>query len=281
MSETENERRISRRPDPGNLRFSDIVAAGDVRLPDFYRLYAGIFTLEEERESLDGFARVLSFNDERAVQAEFGPLREQITIATDPASGRIIGAANYALYTFGEPEHGGGFAASSQLNFLCIDPDFRGFGIGGLLLADLYAKLEAFAHEHGAQAGAHTFVTCEQNNPTRMSAQQLADDLAAAGIDPYDRMRWWRRRGFRRLQFDYCQPALGAGQEPCRYIDFYVRFEGRDSETDAAIPGSVLLEHLRRFFYVSVGKFEQDMSREPNWLRQKKQLLAIPYVGVD
>jgi len=160
-------------------------------------------------------------------------------------------------------------------------PDFRGFGIGGLLLADLYAKLEAFAHEHGAQAGAHTFVTCEQNNPTRMSAQQLADDLAAAGIDPYDRMRWWRRRGFRRLQFDYCQPALGAGQEPCRYIDFYVRFEGRDSETDAAIPGSVLLEHLRRFFYVSVGKFEQDMSREPNWLRQKKQLLAIPYVGVD
>src|SRR6185436_11277068 len=127
-----------------------------------------------------------------------------------------------------------------------------------------------YAAEH--KRAATGFVTCEQNNPARMSAAQLDADMAAALIDPYERMRWWRSRGFAKLAFDYCQPALNPGQEPCRYIDFFVRFVGDQPSRRRALPAPLLAEHLRRYFFVSVGKFEQDMRRDPTWVGQRDAL---------
>src|SRR5262249_10847017 len=139
------------------------------------------------------------------------------------------------------------------------------------------AKLDRYAREHQA-AGAPSFVTCEQNNPDRMTHEQLDEDLKAALIDPRERMAWWRRRGYRKLGFDYCQPPLSPDHEACTYIDYFVRFSG--SETHDSLPAGVLLEHLRRFFYVSVGKFERDMDEEPNWMRQRDQLAKAREVKV-
>lgn len=271
---------VSRRA--ADVAISDIVEADDVRLPAFYDLYAGIFTLEEEREPIEGFAKVLRFNHEVSVQAQFGPLREMVTIATEPSTGRIIGGANHVLYAYGETlAKTSGYVASAQLNFLCVDPGFRGLGIAGRLLSELYRKLDLFAQEHGYPEGSPAFVTCEQNNPARMTPEQLEDDLRAAGMDPYERRLWWRKRGYRQLLFDYCQPALSPEHEPCRYIDYFVRTQGATASEPDNLPSSVLREHLRRFFFVSVGKFEVDMSREPNWLHQQATLEAVEAIGID
>ncbi len=259
------------------LKLSDITLGNDERLEPFYELYSAVFTLEEEREPIEGFRTVLDLNADPRVIKEFGPLREQVTVAQDP-SGRVVGAANYILFAHDEAEaRKFGYAVSAQLNFLCVDQDRRGAGIAQLLLDDLYRKVDLYAAEQ--RRPAKGFITCEQNNPARMTREQLDDDMAAALIDPYERMRWWRSRGFAKLAFDYCQPALNPGQEPCRYIDFFVRFTGTNAKH--SLPAPLLIEHLRRYFFVSVGKFEQDMERDPTWLSQRNALAALSEVAVE
>ncbi|HTW33737.1 MAG TPA: hypothetical protein VMD53_03890, partial [Rhizomicrobium sp.] len=65
----------------------DISSPTAKTLKGFYALYSRVFTLEEEREPIEGFERVLSLNEDSETQTSFGPLREQITAAIDPASG--------------------------------------------------------------------------------------------------------------------------------------------------------------------------------------------------
>lgn len=260
------------------LKLGDITTGDDKRIEAFYALYSTVFTLEEEREPIEGFRAVLDLNSDGRVAKDFAPLREQVTVAQDP-SGRIVGAANYILYAHSPNAVSQyGFGVSAQLNFLCVDRNYRGAGIAQHLLEDLYRKVGQFAAEHGRPGSG--FITCEQNNPARMTAEQLKEDMAGALIDPYERMRWWRARGFARLAFDYCQPALNPGQEPCRYIDFFVRFVG-DTGALQALPTPLLIEHLRRYIFVSIGKFERDMSQDPTWVHQREVLAALSEVAIE
>lgn len=114
-----------------------------------------------------------------------------------------------------------------------------------------------------------------------MTPRQLADDVEAALIDPYERLSWWQKRGYRRLAFDYCQPPLSARQEPCDYIDYFVRVLDLQCDVPHALPASVLLEHMRRFFFVSVGKCERDMNSDPNWIRQRNMLQNAKEISIE
>jgi hypothetical protein len=117
-----------------------------------------------------------------------------------------------------------------------------------------------------------TFVTIEQNNPARMTPEQRRADLEAAGIEPDRRLRWWANKGYRRLDFPYQQPPLSPDVEACAYLDYYARVPGDPDRRLRSLPADILAEHLRRFFFVSVGKFAGDMGSNPEWLRQKDYL---------
>lgn len=260
------------------LALIDITRPDDPRLPEFYALYGKVFTLPEEREPIEGFQTVLRLTAEPHIARDFGPISERITVALDPATGKIAGATNYVFYGYGNAWKKYGIAASCQLNFICVDQTLRAQGIAALLLRDLDDKLAAFARENVRDAAGDLFITCEQNNPRAMTAQQLAADLEASGMDPYDRLAWWLRRGYRKLDFAYHQPPLNPGQEPCTYLDYYVRFA--DGTAPASLPAPILAEHLRRFFFVSVGKLEIDMNANPEWIAQRDALAARTVIAI-
>ncbi|HET9395619.1 MAG TPA: hypothetical protein VFO36_06145, partial [Nitrospiraceae bacterium] len=142
----------------------------------------------------------------------------------------------------------------------------------GRLLAHLDERMRGFIAARAPHAAKAFFVTCEQNDPSRMSADQLEDDLKAAGIAPATRLAWWRKRGYRRLDFRYEQPPLHPDADPCTYLDYYARLSDGEPSANDSIGSAVLIEHLRRFFFVSVGKFAFDMNKNPQWLRQKREL---------
>jgi GNAT superfamily N-acetyltransferase len=252
----------------------------DARLKEFYRLYEAIFTLADERESFEGFEKVLGFNEDATIQRDFGPLREIIFALRDPNDGTYVGAANFALYAYPGAQYHFPFDASCQLNFLLVREDLRGVGIATELLRMAEATTAEFGEQHCGSSRA--FMTCEQNNPIKMTAEQTAADAAAALIDPLDRMAWWRRRGFRRLEMPYVQPPLDASLEACTYLDYYVRFQGDLGIMPETIPSSVLLEHLRRFFTVSVAKFAVDIQQDASWrsmasfLAKQSQIAITP-----
>jgi GNAT superfamily N-acetyltransferase len=260
----------------------DISETDDPRLSTAYDLYARIFVLEEEREPLDAFRKILGFNWDRAVQEAFGPLFEQIAVAYEPATGAAIGLANYILYAYPGQDHSpGSFNGSCQFNFLAVDPEHRGKGVAGLLLDHIDRQLRSFILSETGSAAPHAFITIEQNNPARMTEAQRRADLEAAGIDPERRLGWWARQGYRRLDFPYQQPPLSADVAACRYLDYFARIPGDAGQQAAGIPAPALAEHLRRFFFVSVGKFDGDMAANPEWLMQQAYLASrseIPFI---
>lgn len=252
------------------MNIIDISEPDDSRLPTVYDLYARVFVLEEEREPLDGFRTILGFNRDPAVQADFGPLREQIAVALEPSTGAAIGLANFVLYAYPEAERAPGrFDGSCHLNFLCVDEHHRGKGVAGRLLQHVDERLHAFLTAETRSPEPAAFITIEQNNPARMTPEQQRADLEAAGIDPERRSRWWAALGYRQLDFPYRQPPLGADVEACTYLDFYARVPGAPDMQVPGLPADRLAEHLRRFFFVSVGKFAGDMGANPEWLAQK------------
>ncbi len=267
------------RADPlSGLELYDITRPDDPRLEEFYALYGKVFTLPEEREPIDGFRTVLRLTADPGIARDFGPISERITVAVDPATGKVAGATNYVFYGYGDAWKEYGFAASCQLNFICVDQDRRARGIAALLLRDLEEKLAAFAQDTVPGSPGNLFITCEQNNPRAMTAEQLTTDLQASGMDPYDRLAWWVRRGYRKLDFAYRQPPLNPGQAPCDYLDYHVRFP--DGATPATLPAAILAEHLRRFFFVSVGKQEIDMNANREWIAQRDHLAARDTVAM-
>lgn len=260
------------------LDLIDITQPDDPRLPAFYQLYGKVFTLPEEREPIEGFQTVLHLTADPAIARDFGPISERITIALDSTSGNVVGATNYIFYGYGDAWRKYGFAASCQLNFICVDQEQRARGTAALLLRDLDEKLAAFSRANVRDVTGDLFITCEQNNPRRMTEAQLAADSQASGIDPYDRLAWWVRRGYRRLDFAYRQPPLNPGQEPCDYLDYYVRFP--NGEAPLSLPAPILAEHLRRFFFVSVGKLQIDMNANREWTMQRDDLAARRVIAV-
>lgn len=261
-----------------DLALIDITHPGDPRLDEFYRLYGKVFTLPEEREPIEGFQTVLRLTADPAIVRDFGPISERITLAIDPATGEVAGATNYVFYGYGSDWKKFGIAASCQLNFICVDQNRRAQGIAARLLRDLDEKLAIFARDNVRDAAGDLFITCEQNNPRRMTLEQLASDMEASGIDPYDRLAWWVRRGYRRLDFAYRQPPLNPGQAACDYLDYYVRFPNGDAPL--SLPAPILAEHLRRFFFVSVGKLQIDMSANPQWSAQRDDLAVRRVIAI-
>jgi GNAT superfamily N-acetyltransferase len=246
-----------------SLQLHTIDTPADPLLPAFYDLYAQVFTLPDEREPIEGFASVLVFNDDAAVQRVYGPFREPILVARDPRSGEIVAAGNFTLYAY--PGSVYAFDASCQIHFLMVREDMRGLGIGSYLISEVEKAIAAFAQRHCGLDRPRAFMTCEQNNPVRMTRDEILADARAALIHPYTRMNWWRQRGFRRLDFEYMQPPLSPEHTPCTYLDYYARPSNATPETISSVPSDVLMEHLRRFFFVSVGKLAFDMNNNQQW----------------
>lgn len=250
-------------------------------LQPFYALYERCFPLEEEREPLEGFKTVLTFNADDNVQGLYGPIQEFVLVVRAPGSDTCVAAANFAVLSYPEPQRApGAFDGSCQLNFLCVEPNLRAIGLGQFVLGEIDHIVRRTLVDRTGQAVPRYFTTTEQNNPLRMSGEQIEKDAAAALIDPYDRLRWWARRGYRKLDFSYVQPPLSIAHEPCLYIDYYVRFSTEADAVSATLDAAVLLEHLRRFFFVSVGKFEIDMARNPQWISQRAALERVDTVAV-
>ena len=245
------------------LLLQTIDTPSDPQLPAFYDLYKQVFTLADEREPLEGFTAVLALNEDGPAQREFGPFHELMLVARDPRSLEIVAAVNFTLYAY--PDRAYAFDASCQMHFLMVREDMRGLGIGNSLIGEVEKAITAFVRTHGGLACPRAFMTCEQNNPALMTRDEILADARAALIHPYARMDWWRERGFRRLDFRYMQPPLSPDHAPCTYLDYYARPSNATSETITSIPSDVLIEHLRRFFFISVGKLAFDMNANPQW----------------
>ncbi|RMI09184.1 GNAT family N-acetyltransferase [Cellulomonas triticagri] len=98
---------------------------------------------------------------------------------------------------------GGWFAGGRVLllEYLAVDAEARGLGLGARLLGDLLPRWAA-----AAPGGPGALVLAEVDDPRAWSAD-------AAQGDPVARLRFYARYGARLLPFPYTQPALRPGAD--------------------------------------------------------------------
>jgi GNAT superfamily N-acetyltransferase len=149
-------------------------------------LYVGEFPDPNERESFENLEAYLLARD--VAGAEY-----HIVLAIEddrPIAGAIT---DYFVAS-----------RSGVVEFIVVAPDQRDRGLGSYLLRDAEERLHADAARRGVELG---FVVAEINDPFRPG--DTPDN-----VDPFERARWWGRRGYHRLDFPYVQPALSSEQAP-------------------------------------------------------------------
>lgn len=196
---------------------------------ELYSIYRSVFPDENEAEDMDGIRASLALVGNGVLVSRYGRF-EEFWIA-DGEEGGFRGAANYTSFEI--PSLG---IVTAHINYLFTAGTERLRGIGSALL------------EKVKELSGAAYIFCEQNDPDFMTEEEIAEDFAAAGISMQERIRWWSRRGFGRLDMRYIQPPLSPGKEPAEGMSLNVW------PSSGSVPSKVVEEHLRRFFYISVLK---------------------------
>lgn len=90
------------------------------------------------------------------------------------------------------------------IEFLVVQPRQRRRGLGAALARHVEERMASAAEARGRSL---ELVMAEMNDP--FGHGRIADNL-----DPFGRLRFWHRLGYRRTEFPYVQPALSAEQAP-------------------------------------------------------------------
>jgi len=216
-------------------------------LADFFSGYDRAFVLPNEKEMLEGFEECLGLNlgaSYARLSGEYGAYCEVVFTVHASGDGSRRGGGNFIAYPVGAEAR----TVAMNLNYVFVDREFRGAGVMRRILAGLPMIVSQFLRPAAPADIAH-LIFFEQNDPLRVSPEDYALDSRHAGLDQVDRLVIWDRMGARLLDFDYVQPALSDDQAPDDTL-LYSVIGARGKGLDAC----VLLEHLRRFFGISVLK---------------------------
>ena len=216
-------------------------------LADFFSGYDRAFVLPNEKEMLDGFEECLGLNlgaSYERLSGEYGPYCEVVFTIRASGEGSRCGGGNFIAYPVGRDAR----TVAMNLNYVFVEREFRGAGLMRRMLAGLPQIVSRFLRPV-APADIAYLIFFEQNDPLRVSPDDYELDSRHAGLDQVDRLVIWDRVGARLLDFEYVQPALSEDQAPDDTL-LYSVIGSRDQGLDAR----VLLEHLRRFFGISVLK---------------------------
>jgi len=180
-----------------SLSFHDLVDHPDdlALLARFYdEIYIPGFPDADERESQANMRAYLRLKRDGWYQAN----NYHILMALDTGNPVGCSISDYLA----EPNAG-------VIEFLLVDPNLRGRGLGQQLHAATEGLLQGDARQAG-RAGL-SCIAIEMNDPYRLDP---SDD----NMDPFVRARLWGRWGYGALGFPYVQPALSADQGPVEYL---------------------------------------------------------------
>jgi len=255
------------------LKITQINVPHHPEFTDFYDLYVNIFTLPEEQDTPKGFDIAFGLSKDSELLQKFGLFEEVIIMVREPKTNEVVGASVFTLYKM--PQNivqKYGVDGTSHIVYIFTQSRLRRMGVGKMLLG---LTEEYVSKSIGSD---RILYFCEQNAPRFMSIMQYISDNKNAMIDQCDRLKWWEHRGFRQLGFRYIQPPLEEGGEPCTNLTLNVL-----APDWSEVPSEIILEHLNRFFEISVLK-KGDISKDKHYMQQREYLLAhsmIPLVTED
>jgi GNAT superfamily N-acetyltransferase len=185
-----------------------------------HRVYSAAFPIKSERESVDTWLGLLSGAD-TSCELHFLVAGHDLG---DPYRRAVLAGHLLEYY----PDSGCGL-----LTYLVTHPRHRGQGLATRLLDRGLATLKATARRRRRRL---RLVFAEVNDPRKIRRPR---DV----MDPWERLRFFERRGGRILDFPYVQPELEPGQGPERNLLLLLMTPSPNHRT------SVAAAPIRRFLH--------------------------------
>jgi hypothetical protein len=235
-----------------------IYSQNDNQLKNFYKLYSSIFTLPEEKETLRGFEQVLKLNKSKNLIKKYGFFKEQIIYLKD--GDRIIAAIDFAVYSMNK-DIAKNFKtdATCHIIYLFVDKEYRMHGLGKRLL--ILAKKEAMK----LISSNRIYFFIDEKVPSKMSKREREEDEEDSGIKERKRIFWWKEHGFKKLSFEYIQPPLNKNKKADTELSLNIKTKKK------SIPSEIIIEHLYKFFSISVLKGKA-VDKNKYFLEQREKL---------
>lgn len=212
----------------GDVVFHELTAVPrDIALLTFFyeTLYLQEFPDPDERESLANMSRYLELKS----RGWYGHNNYHIVLLLHAGEPVGCSVCDY-LAT----------ANAGVIEFLMVAPPLRRLGLGGRLLRWTETTLAVDADSRSAQN--LRCIVAEMHNPRCVTG-------AHAGLDPHTRAGIWGAWGYRKLAFDYIQPALSSGQQAVRHLMLLAKITAGESGGAAALSAHRLRTILREYFY--------------------------------
>lgn len=237
------------------------------KLLPIYDLYKEIFVLKDGGETLNGFLADLSLNEDKKLIDKYGPFKELwISLSHNK---KIIGAINFSAYLMpANVRNKTGISVTNHIIYILVDHAYRNHGIGKQLLnlAENYSKNFVRDSLHINLKNINLLSFCDFSNPELMTLKEYEQDSENSQIDPCDRAIFWCNHGFKQVEFNYILPPLNNRSKSCHLLTLNVR------SNKSKISGELVLEHLRRFFEISVLK-EKNL-KNYSYIRERHELLS-------
>jgi len=100
-------------------------------------------------------------------------------------------------------------------SYLAVKKEFRRSRIGTELIAMREQTLFGDARKLDCQLKG---LIIQISDPEQMSAEEIAQDSMA----PREREKFWRRRGYRKIAFNFIQPPIRDSEPPIEYLSLYM-----------------------------------------------------------
>lgn len=243
----------------------------DQHFSGLYDFYSTFFCLPDETETLDGFEKVLDLNTDKNLLEKYGKFEEAWFYLRTKENNEMVAGVNFATYFANtDLRRKQDFCGTVHVTYIFVKNEYRNLGLANYLLELVYEYSRKFMGEAGS-----IVYFCEQNAPEMMSATEYFEDNLCALVDQCDRLIWWDKRGYKRLDFNYVQPPLNPGQNPFNNLTLNVKSPFRSE-----IIGAIVAFHLERFFAIAVLK-GSDPINDATFVEQMKELEKLEFISLS
>jgi GNAT superfamily N-acetyltransferase len=180
-----------------HLRLSAVARPDDPRLVALAALLERTFPDPDSVLGLDRIQQFLSQQGERIFNV----------LVAEGSDGRVQGGSVFSYV----PRSNCGFS-----EYLVLEPEMRGRGVGRKLFDRRREILDGLAHQCGHVRCRGQFI--EVDSPERTPPELLAAERESS-LDAHERLRLFGHFGFLKVDVPYVQPPLGPGKQPVDYLD--------------------------------------------------------------
>lgn len=178
--------------------------------------------------------------------------------------GLVVGGMSFYFFSFGDYSIGMG-------SYIGVKREHRRGGIGIKLINLRDKTLLSDARELGQYIKG---LAIQVNDPSLMQIEEIKQD----SMDPWKREMFWRRRAYKKVAFNFIQPAIKKEYPPIEYLSLHIFPYSKEWKDMRKLSG----DELRNIIYCfirctgTIGPMENDHS----YLRMKSELAEQDFFAV-